>query len=93
MAGELSELYNNSTRITINNKGTLIYNIKTSGSIIGRVVNSVRQLSNKDRNAILIIATITKKINDNFSAKDKQSISEPNFTKSEQKIRFGQILF
>ena len=27
-----------------------------------------------------------------FSAK-KKSISEPNFTKSEGKIRFGQILF
>ena len=28
-----------------------------------------------------------------FSAKNKYSISEPNFTKSEGKVRFGQIFF
>ena len=31
--------------------------------------------------------------NDHFFCQKKKSISEPNFTKSEGKIRFGQILF
>ena len=32
-----------------------------------------------------------KTTNDHFSAKNKVSISEPNFTKSEQKVRFEQF--
>ena len=35
----------------------------------------------------------SKQTNDHFSAKNKLSISEPNFTKSERKVRFGQIFF
>ena len=33
----------------------------------------------------------TKQTNDRFSAKNKQIIPEPNFTKSERKVRFGQF--
>ena len=35
----------------------------------------------------------TNKTNNYFSAKNKLSISESNFTKSEGKVRFGQIFF
>ena len=35
----------------------------------------------------------TNKTNDYFSDKNKLSISESNFTKSEGKVRFGQFFF
>ena len=34
-----------------------------------------------------------KQTNDHFSAKKKSSVSEPNFTKAEQKVCFGQFFW